>query len=93
MTTYLAQARNLQSHQLPVQVSVLGWIRRKLEQHRQRAREQGEIAHLRRLEPYLLKDAGIDAASLHSTFARIMEAHPNFVIASRNHGECGQVNW
>lgn len=42
---------------------------------RRRAAERAEILRLRKLEPYLLKDAGIDAGPLFAAVAHIAAAH------------------
>lgn len=61
--------------------SVLSWIKGQLEARQRRQREREEISRLRKLEPYLLADAGIEAGPLYAAMARIVEAHATFTFS------------
>ena len=45
------------------------------EAKRRRAKEAEDIRHLRQLEPYLLRDAGVELGPLHTAAAHIVGAH------------------
>ena len=74
MTFYQVNASSLQLPSARNSFAPFAALRGMLEARQKRQAERLEIERLRRLEPYLLRDAGIDQASLYSAMARIATA-------------------
>jgi hypothetical protein len=76
MTLSMAEGRPTRSKTETVTHTISAWLQRYLENRRRSFIERQAIQHLRRLEPYMLDDAGVDRESLFGPLARICEAHP-----------------
>jgi hypothetical protein len=81
MNAFLASAISTRIDGRASHLSVLSWIKDRLEARQRRMRERLAIAHLRKLEPYQRDDAGVDENKLFAAFASIAEAHPAFTTS------------
>jgi uncharacterized protein YjiS (DUF1127 family) len=80
MNAFLASAIHSETSNRGQRDSVLSWIKRRLGQRRRNRQERLEIERLRKLDPHLLRDAGIDESQLHAAIASIVELHPAYPL-------------
>jgi hypothetical protein len=82
MSTYLADAANLQPSRHSASLTVVSWINGHLAARRARIAKRNAIAYLSTLDRYALEDMGIDVAALGEIVPRLVARHPCVVATS-----------
>lgn len=82
MDTYAARTNYFQNAYQARPLSVLGWIKQKLEDRRVRLATAREIAYLRTLDRHVLEDMGVDIANLGEVRPELAHFNPHFVACS-----------
>ena len=79
MNVYLADALRFQPGSHVPAFTVFGWLKRRLEIHRERHANKQHIKYLRTLDREILADMGVDIASLGETRASLASFSPRVI--------------